>query len=1067
MYALYILAEDLTENEIERSTGFYTDRRQNIFRVEDAIGNVFFMEYEDPLNPRLMTSRTTPSGTTEFTYNDQGNLREITDPQGNVTLYEYSEDVDQAPINPFHRNLLRKVHRPQVTVPDGQGGTTLVQYNPTEFLYDSLGNLVELVDAEGNSTLFDIRSDGQIASVTDRRGFTTLFRYNDDLMETDRGLLREIETPGDGNDNPAKVTTLRYDPVYDDVIEMEDPLGNVWETAYDPLDRPLTVTDARGKATGFSYLDGLLEEIELPANEGSSSATRKTNFQYDDLGRLLEVHSDIDGRSQQLRARFEYSSFSDLKKLTRLMDEVEKHTEYDHDLLGRVTRARDPLHSTQNPRETLLEHSLYCAETTVTTARGKIRRSNFDSRCQLTLVSSPYESHEMEYDELGRLISLTQSHESRYGTMQEVDPLYGQSRFGSSSAVRKFEYDELDRLVKITFEDDSTLLYEHDEESNLLQATDTAGNVTEYTYYKDNRLKQVILKRSGQDDRVFTYRYDEAGRLKTLEYPTDTGIIANFGYLDGQTWVHGWNENGQLTYVDYRKNGSSVQKFQYAYDDSGNRKQLTDTPAAGADQVVWDYSYDRLNRLSSVTRSMPQANPSVAEVVTSYLFDESDNRIQVDYTVGEDPTVSTTYVYNLADEITERWVDQVLTETFVHDKDGNMVSRVLDPGGAEVTTNYKFDEWDRLVCIETKSDGTVLSRQRSRYDSGNIRKSKTTKGGPTTTFRYSGMTVANETVSGQSPTTTSFFSGHQVVGFEREGDFYYFITDGLSSVRLVVDEDGDVVASYDADEFGNSILVDENGASTDQRWVGGLGYKDEVGATGLYYMRQRWYAPELGRFLSRDALGGRNRYEYSYNSPVNWLDADGLQPTLTIYSSYEHSWIGIDYGNGSKSKVVGLFPEGLVFGDKDNRPESATDPVVKYTATLTNKQLSDLEKFIGTNADHHWSFSYNCTDFAVEAWKVAGQPRLGKPIFEMHGPDPLLWRPHFMTKHWSSWLTILPRFGVDLPSDLYNAIQDTNSCQTAQRAFEKRVRESQIRNNVPDAINPMAQPKAPTIRYTY
>jgi RHS repeat-associated protein len=81
----------------------------------------------------------------------------------------------------------------------------------------------------------------------------------------------------------------------------------------------------------------------------------------------------------------------------------------------------------------------------------------------------------------------------------------------------------------------------------------------------------------------------------------------------------------------------------------------------------------------------------------------------------------------------------------------------------------------------------------------------------------------------------------------------------------VVDEDGDVVASYDADEFGNSILVDENGASTDQRWVGGLGYKDEVAATGLYYLRQRYYDPGLGRFISRDPIGLRgdlNLYQY-------------------------------------------------------------------------------------------------------------------------------------------------------------------------------------------------------------
>jgi RHS repeat-associated protein len=127
----------------------------------------------------------------------------------------------------------------------------------------------------------------------------------------------------------------------------------------------------------------------------------------------------------------------------------------------------------------------------------------------------------------------------------------------------------------------------------------------------------------------------------------------------------------------------------------------------------------------------------------------------------------------------------------------------------------------------------------------------------------------------------------------------------------VVDEDGDVVASYDADEFGNSILLDENGASTDQRWVGGLGYKDETAATGLYYVRQRYYDPMLGRWLSRDhepSFEELNPYLYVAASPVaftdplglkkydNWLaksvDIDFLRNKITVLKRlYSHSQI--------------------------------------------------------------------------------------------------------------------------------------------------------------------------------
>ncbi len=126
---------------------------------------------------------------------------------------------------------------------------------------------------------------------------------------------------------------------------------------------------------------------------------------------------------------------------------------------------------------------------------------------------------------------------------------------------------------------------------------------------------------------------------------------------------------------------------------------------------------------------------------------------------------------------------------------------------------------------------------------------------------------------------------------------FYFITDGTGSVRLVVDEDGDVVASYDADEFGNSIFVDENGASTDQRWVGGLGYKDETAATGLYYLRQRYYDAGLGRFVSRDPSGnsgGLNLFAYVSQNPINLVDPSGLQDEVPLC--------------GGRTTYIGEFP---------------------------------------------------------------------------------------------------------------------------------------------------------------
>jgi RHS repeat-associated protein len=48
-------------------------------------------------------------------------------------------------------------------------------------------------------------------------------------------------------------------------------------------------------------------------------------------------------------------------------------------------------------------------------------------------------------------------------------------------------------------------------------------------------------------------------------------------------------------------------------------------------------------------------------------------------------------------------------------------------------------------------------------------------------------------------------------------------------------------------------------------------------ATELYYFNQRYYDPEIGRFLTEDPAGQyMNPYLYAANSPLNYYDPDGL-----------------------------------------------------------------------------------------------------------------------------------------------------------------------------------------------
>lgn len=72
-------------------------------------------------------------------------------------------------------------------------------------------------------------------------------------------------------------------------------------------------------------------------------------------------------------------------------------------------------------------------------------------------------------------------------------------------------------------------------------------------------------------------------------------------------------------------------------------------------------------------------------------------------------------------------------------------------------------------------------------------------------------------------------------------------------------------------------------------------YSGRCGVTtdenGLYYMRQRYYSPELKRFVNQDVLTGSlgnsqslNRYSYVQGNPVSYTDPFGLSPLSELFT---------------------------------------------------------------------------------------------------------------------------------------------------------------------------------------
>lgn len=122
----------------------------------------------------------------------------------------------------------------------------------------------------------------------------------------------------------------------------------------------------------------------------------------------------------------------------------------------------------------------------------------------------------------------------------------------------------------------------------------------------------------------------------------------------------------------------------------------------------------------------------------------------------------------------------------------------------------------------------------------------------------------------------------EILGFEEDGQLRFFLTDDLGSVRDVVDQNGDVIQSYEFNEFGIPMPGSGSGTETysPKTWIGAFSVNDDTMDSGLYLMGLRHYAPELGRFLSRDPLGlagSLNPYVYAENSPIDLIDPEGLK----------------------------------------------------------------------------------------------------------------------------------------------------------------------------------------------
>jgi len=283
--------------------------------------------------------------------------------------------------------------------------------------------------------------------------------------------------------------------------------------------------------------------------------------------------------------------------------------------------------------------------------------------------------------------------------------------------------------------------------------------------------------------------------------------------------------------------------------------------ARGEGNVGEVFSYDLADQVSTVKLNI--LNPNTTARGTQTLFyDANGNRTTFAPYGSTDQ-----YVTNNLNQYTQRNATNA-----AYDPKGNLTTSPDDPANR---STYTYDAQNRLLTA-AKSGVTATFF----YDGLN-RQVKRTVGGATTYNVWDGWDLVQEYQGGGSVTANYLYGATGLVKNLVTNNYYY--QDGSGSTSHLASSGGALLEWYRYDLQGTPIFynaadVQISGSNqgvrhlfTGQQWYTEL---------GLYDLRNRFYSPDIGRFLQPDPIGfagdPTNLYRYCGNNPVNRSDPSGL-----------------------------------------------------------------------------------------------------------------------------------------------------------------------------------------------